>query len=95
MVMEVMRACLSPDTLVWGNGADFDLVILENYFRRMGWDQMPWSYKNVRCYRTLKNLVPDIPFKNTGVAHSAEDDAAYQALHAIQLIVRVTRGGWL
>lgn len=66
---------------LWGNGAEFDNVVL-----RSAWDRnltaAPWSYRQNRCYRTLKNLRPDIAFEPYGVAHNALDDAIAQAMHA-------------
>ncbi len=62
---------------VWGNGADFDNVILANMIKRSG-AKVPWLYYNNRCFRTLKNLLPiQIPFK--GEKHNALNDAVYQA----------------
>lgn len=67
------------DLLVWGNGADFDNVILAQAFKRAGY-KVPWSHKNNRCFRTLKNLFPQVPepvFK--GIKHNALDDVRHQA----------------
>lgn len=38
---------------VWGNGADFDIAILNSAFAGCGLD-IPWYYGNVRCLRTLR-----------------------------------------
>lgn len=74
------------DDLVWGNGADFDNAILSNAYRSCHMRQ-PWKYINSRCYRTLKNLYPDVlPEKRTGVYHNALDDARYQARHAAKIL---------
>ncbi len=64
---------------VWGNGATFDVSIIEHIFRSKG-RKIPWQFWNVRCYRTIKACHPsfglDIPFK--GVKHNALDDARHQ-----------------
>jgi hypothetical protein len=71
----------------WGNGADFDLVILKSAYEAVGADP-PWKYYNHHCYRTLKNLatskVPNggLP-RREGVHHNALDDAIHQAKCAI------------
>lgn len=65
---------------VWGNGATFDNVILRSAFVN-AMLPVPWMYYNDRCYRTLKNERPEVPFSNFGVAHNALDDAKAQAMH--------------
>ena len=70
---------------LWGNGATFDNVIMSNAYRAAGLEQ-PWNYSADRCYRTLKNLLPEVKQGAVGVAHNALDDAKYQALHAIKLL---------
>ena len=69
---------------LWGNGSDFDNVILIEAFKAAGVKPV-WKFYNHRCHRTLKNLaaVPMPP--RVGVYHNALDDAKTQALHAIAL----------
>ena len=71
---------------IWGNGATFDNVILANAYKRYGMPQ-PWKFWNDRCYRTLKNLHPDIALPTrTGTHHNALDDAVTQAQHARMIL---------
>lgn len=70
----------SDDALVWGNGSDFDNVVIRGAYERLG-RKAPWSFRNNRCYRTLKNLAPEIRFEQPGTAHNALDDATAQANH--------------
>ena len=70
---------------VWGNGATFDNVILRQAFSRSMIDP-PWSYRDDRCYRTLKSLRPDIAFEPCGATHNALDDAFAQARHAERIL---------
>jgi hypothetical protein len=76
----------------WGNGATFDLVILKNAFRIVVGETMPWSYKDERCFRTLKALAPGDAWKRyadvkrTGTLHGALDDAITQAHQAQALM---------
>lgn len=74
------------DIAVYGNGAKFDLTILENSYRMAGL-QLPWSYKNEFCGRTLRGLAtltgnnllsrPSSP--TVGTKHNALDDAKWLA----------------
>lgn len=69
----------------WGNGATFDNVILANAYDAVGLKR-PWLYSADRCYRTLKNMYPDIVADDTGgVKHNAFADAKYQAQHALKI----------
>ena len=71
------------DIVVWGNGASFDISIIENIFRRhhpKGEDAFPWIYWNVMCFRTFNNLTQCkklVQFK--GTKHNALADARFQA----------------
>lgn len=73
---------------VWANGASFDLPILTSAFTRLGYKPAPWKFYQERCFRTLKNLRPDIKSEPLpgNVKHNALDDAKAQALHAIALL---------
>lgn len=67
---------------LWGNGADFDNVIIGSLFDTFGLVK-PWSYSRNRCYRTMKNLGigPRRPLVREGTHHNALDDAITQAVH--------------
>jgi exodeoxyribonuclease VIII len=69
---------------VWGNGSDFDNVILENAFDRIG-VEAPWKFYNNRCFRTMKNQFPVEPPAREGDLHNALDDAIHQAKHLIEI----------
>lgn len=58
LISFVQEHCGS-DTKVraWGNGADFDLVILGSLYKDVKL-QAPWRYHQQRCFRTLKSLFP-------------------------------------
>lgn len=74
---------------VWGNGADFDNVIVNSACKAAG--IRPWKYYANSCYRTLKNLYPEVEKpKFEGTAHDALADAVNQALH-LQLIYKHMR----
>jgi hypothetical protein len=66
---------------VWGNGAAFDNVILQNAFMLSG-IYPPWVYWNDRCFRTVKSMFSDIPEPGRqGTHHNALDDAKHQVAH--------------
>lgn len=46
----------------------------------------PWSHRDDRCYRTLKNLRPDVAFEPYDTHHNALDDAFAQATHAERIL---------
>lgn len=72
----------ASDIVVWGNGATFDISILENWFRQRG-HFIPWKFYNVRDMRTVVAMAEDIISKDDipfqGVKHDALDDAKHQA----------------
>lgn len=73
--------------LIWGNGSDFDNVVLRNAFDRSGLI-VPWNFRQNRCFRTLKNMRPEfmeLEPEFLGVRHNALDDAMHQTkwLHSI------------
>ena len=70
---------------IWGNGSDFDNVILEAAYKMNGMNA-PWPFWNNRCYRTIKNLKPSIELVRQGTHHNALDDAISQAKH-MQMIL--------
>lgn len=70
---------------LWGNGATFDNIILRSAYQLTG-NKTPWDFWNDRCYRTLKNLNPNIKHERTGTHHNALDDAIFQAEHAVKIL---------
>jgi len=71
--------------VIWGNGADFDNVILAGAYRRLGL-KVPWEFWNNRCYRTLKSMHRHIPMQRSGTHHNALDDAESQARHLMDIL---------
>lgn len=70
---------------VWGDGSSFDNALLMEAYERMGYTA-PWSRKEDRCYRTLKNMRPDIVRAGGDKPHNALEDARMQALHAMAIL---------
>lgn len=71
---------------MWGNGADFDNALLAVAYKMVGL-KPAWEFYNNRCYRTIKNLAPEIKLERVGVYHNALDDAKSQALHHINIAI--------
>jgi len=83
--LEQFSSWFPKEGCLWGNGATFDNVILSNAYRAVG-QKTPWPYWGDRCYRTVKNLYPEIKAPVfQGTAHNALDDAAHQARHLIAI----------
>lgn len=69
---------------IWGNGADFDNVILASGYAAVT-HPLPWKFWNNRCYRTIKAHYAHIPpAKKNG--HNALEDARNQAEHLMKLV---------
>lgn len=76
-----------------GNGANFDIVILENLYREShaeGEDAIPFKFWNVWCYRTLNHVfnLKDMVARPHGTHHTADEDALHQANCVIELFRR-------
>lgn len=65
---------------LWGNGAIFDNVILENAAAATQ-TEWPFDFWRIECYRTMKSRNPDILFERHGIYRYHLDDALSQALH--------------
>lgn len=64
--------------IIWCKGTDFDVKILANAFKQYT-VPLPWKYHNVRDFRTLLKLHPQISHPANPIPHHALQDALYQA----------------
>lgn len=69
---------------IWSHGANFDGVILRNAYQATG-IECPWSYRDEKCYRTVKNMFSNIKYIHGGEEHVGLDDAYAQAKHLIEI----------
>lgn len=73
----------SGDVHPWGNGATFDISILEYAFLKITGEAAPWKFWNVRDCRTIKDIANSMGLSfdapREGTAHQALDDAVHQA----------------
>lgn len=71
-----------PARKVWANGADFDLALLNDLYRRFDLEA-PWPYNGARDMRTVLDLAGGFKpahYKAAPIgAHDALVDATYQA----------------
>jgi len=82
----VRQGGINPN--IWGNGSDFDNVILRSAYTRLGL-RAPWSHKQNRCFRTVRNLFPPVEIAvEDGVKHNALADAKYQARYLCEILRR-------
>lgn len=88
-VLQEFSAWLSeiPNLVVWANGANFDLPILEEAFHCCE-IKTPWKYNATRCHRTLKELfLKYVPYPPEAKdKHTALSDAISQAAHATTIL---------
>lgn len=73
--------------IIWGNSASFDCGLLRAVYEAAK-VRPYWSHRNEMCYRTVKNLCPEIPLaeKDGNHAHDPVYDAQYQIQHLKKII---------
>lgn len=87
-VLNELAIYIHPEDYVWAKGPDFDLVLLQTAYEKLG-EKIPWRFRNTRDVRTIldvghrmgilaNELYPPHPQK-----HSALEDAKYQANQVI------------
>ena len=76
---------------LWGNGSDFDNVLLTAAYKRVNVEQ-PWKFYNNRCFRTMKNLYPQVAAPEfLGLKHDAAADALHQTRHLTRILRHINR----
>ena len=82
------------DSVVWGNGATFDNMILRSAFRACK-IPYPVSYRNDLCYRTIRRMFPLTEEEQSPlapvVAHKSLDDARSQAQKLVATFCKLRR----
>ena len=71
----------SPEEIrIWGNGARFDIGIMEDAYVACGWQDMPWKFRSERDVRTLVAFAPEIKanYPTVGVEHHPIYDCKHQ-----------------
>lgn len=85
MALEAFSKVFSGDEIVWGNGSNFDISILEVAYELCNME-IPWEFYNVGCYRTLKNIATEVPRIKPDIPHCAMSDAEAQAKHLQDIV---------
>jgi hypothetical protein len=75
---------LPPETLVYGNGANFDNAMLAAAYRALKMEA-PWKFWHDRCYRTIAAMFMKYRTERVGTYHNALDDAKTQALRLMAM----------
>ena len=89
MYKDLNRFCVGVEN-IWCQGPAFDIVILENIYRQMGWPT-PWQFWQIRDSRTLFGVHGDPREKGKAGLHNALEDCISQAqgvqaiYHALKL----------
>jgi hypothetical protein len=92
-VNDILRGLAKPYCL-WGNGADFDCVILRSLFKSYGARMNGDNYKNTRCLRTLAAMYPDTVAPRTYLpVHVALCDAMREAKHLAEIVKEAANNG--
>jgi hypothetical protein len=86
--MKLLYKFCSAGTGFWSHGAIFDIVVLEQIFKKLKIG-VPWKYYQVRDTRTLFSLGID-PTMPTTTAHNAIDDAIAQ-VRSVQTVTAMLR----
>ncbi len=74
---------------IWGNGVDFDNVILRDTYETFNMG-VPWKYGDSRCYRTIKNIFGNkAKLVREGSHHNGLADAITQAKHLMAMMKTV------
>lgn len=78
-------------SVIWSNGANFDIAILEEAFKRTPCLSQPWVMWKTRCVRTLHDIVKEITgdawkkeVKPPIVAHNSVEDCLYQIRYCVE-----------
>ena len=90
-----INAILRKADEIWAKPPQYDLVMLDGFFRRHGVGKT-WHPKSARCLKTLFHAMAnpnDIDWpERAGTHHSAADDAVHQANECIE-VLNYLRGG--
>lgn len=91
---EWMREHSDPTTVrVYGNSDAFDIGKMERHLKWLGMEP-PWFWTNRRCFRTIRNLYPQVkydPSQKNGEAHDPLVDAVFQVEHLFKIKNRHAR----
>lgn len=92
-----LAAWLPKACRVWGNGATFDICILENAYRRLNIKlsdddkiDIPWKFWNIRDCRTILDMYQS-SIAGLGVMGAKEHNALGDAIHQARYVSKMWR----
>lgn len=85
LVRQYMDAHMTEHFTVWGYAANFDVTLLEAAFFLCSLP-VPWTYRQVRCARTLLAVTKGVDKPVSAREHVAAEDARAQAATVIECI---------
>jgi hypothetical protein len=74
---------------LWANSPIFDVAIIDEACARVG-VSVPWSFWELRDYRTLSDLALAVDVEQAGTEHDALDDAIHQSRIASATLQRLS-----
>ena len=81
-----LTECGGDDFLIWGNGCNFDNVVLRSAYENC---QIitPWNFRQDMCFRTIRKILPKAEVESiVETKHNALSDAIWQAKYLITAI---------
>lgn len=85
---------------LWGNGARFDVGLLEDAYVACGYEEMPWEFRDERDLRTLVSFAPEIKMKTVQewkllqtIEHHPIDDCKMQIAYASKIWSKLKMNG--
>lgn len=81
-------------TKVVGNGSLADILWVHQIVDKLKEntsfkEEIPWSFRDEMCFRTLKALLPPVNVEFEGIRHDALDDARWQSLYMIEVLKNI------
>lgn len=89
-VLADLHEWLPFDPIVWGNGSNFDIAILDHAYN----GDPKWKFWNIRDVRTVVDIasgIVDRP-KMEGVCHNALEDTIHQAKYVCKMVQKLREG---
>lgn len=75
---------------IWANGTDFDIALLNNAYTQCG-IQPAWKYNEVRDFRTMRKMFPEVQSPERQAEHHALADARWMMTYLDLILLRIER----
>jgi len=89
--LKIFLGCYGSNFEIWGNGARFDMGLLQDAYHACGYNNLPWKFRNERDVRTLVSLAPHIKEQtiNVGVGHHPIHDCLNQIQYCHKIYEKI------